>query len=138
VTCEDLPHPNNRVTIDPSVTDRCGVPAARMSYELEENSKKMIKHGVKSATALLVKAGARETHAKPFAPSAGFHLMGTARMGSNPKDSFVNQACRSHDVPNLLVIDGSVFASAGAVNPTPTLQAVALRAADLLREDALV
>ena len=64
--------------------------------------------------------------------------MGTARMGSNPKDSFVNQACRSHDVPNLLVIDGSVFASAGAVNPTPTLQAVALRAADLLREDALV
>lgn len=138
VTCEDLPHPNNRVTIDSSVTDRCGVPAARMSYQLEDNSKKMIKHGIKSATELLVKAGARETHAKPFAPSAGFHLMGTARMGSNPKDSFVNQACRSHDVPNLLVIDGSVFASAGAVNPTPTLQAVALRAADLLREDALV
>ena len=138
VTCEDLPHPYNRVTIDPSVTDRCGIPAARMSYELEENSQKMIKHGVRKATELLLKAGARETYAKPFAPGAGFHLMGTARMGSNPEESFVDQACRSHDVPNLLVIDGSVFASAAAVNPTPTLQAVALRAADLLREDALV
>ncbi|NBO08308.1 MAG: GMC family oxidoreductase [Actinobacteria bacterium] len=138
VTCEDLPHPNNKVTIDSTVTDRFDIPAARMWYELEENSKRMISHGVKSATDLLRKAGARETHAKPFAPAAGFHLMGTARMGSNPEDSFVDQACRSHDVPNLLVIDGSVFASAAAVNPTPTLQAVALRAADLLREDALV
>ena len=138
VTCEDLPHPNNKVTIDSTVTDRFGIPAARMWYELEENSKRMITHGVKSATDLLLKAGARETYAKPFAPAAGFHLMGTARMGNDPRESFVDQACRSHDVPNLLVIDGSVFASAAAVNPTPTLQAVALRAADLLREDALV
>jgi len=63
-------------------------------------------------------------------PGAGFHLMGTARMGSDPSTSVVDSEGRSHDVPNLYIVDGSVFASAAAVNPTPTMQAVALRTAD--------
>jgi len=45
----------------------------------------------------------------------------------------VDSTCRAHDVPNLYIVDGSVFASAAAVNPTPTMQAIALRAADHIR-----
>jgi choline dehydrogenase-like flavoprotein len=103
-----------------------------MNYQLEENSVRMKSHGIESAKAWLEAAGAKEVLVNPLLSQAGFHLMGTARMGSNPENSVVDQNCRSHDVPNLLVIDAGVFASSAAVNPTPTLQAVALRAADQL------
>jgi choline dehydrogenase-like flavoprotein len=132
VTCEDLPVDTNFVSIDSSTTDRFGVPSAVMNYQLEENSVRMKSHGLESAKAWLEAAGAKEVLVNPLLSQAGFHLMGTARMGSNPENSVVDQNCRSHDVPNLLVIDAGVFASSAAVNPTPTLQAVALRAADQL------
>lgn len=132
VTCEDLPHEENRITLDPAAVDRAGVPAARMHYELENNASRMLDHGIASAQTLLREAGARQTLVTRVLPGAGFHLMGTARMGSDPATSVVDADCRTHDIPNLLVIDGSVFASAAAVNPTPTIQAVALRAADRL------
>jgi choline dehydrogenase-like flavoprotein len=59
--------------------------------------------------------------------------MGTARMGADPQRSVVNAWGRSHDVKNLFVIDGSVFVTAGAVNPTPTIQALALYIADQMK-----
>jgi hypothetical protein len=60
------------------------------------------------------------------------HLMGTARMGNDPGNSVVDKWCMTHDIPNLGIIDGSVFVTAGAVNPTATICALALRAADRL------
>ncbi|MFP6639652.1 MAG: GMC family oxidoreductase, partial [Myxococcota bacterium] len=63
----------------------------------------------------------------------GWHLMGTARMGKNPENSVVNEWGRAHDVPNLFVIDGSVFVTAAAVNPTHTIQALALYMADQIK-----
>jgi choline dehydrogenase-like flavoprotein len=53
-------------------------------------------------------------------------------MGADPATSVVNADCRAHDVDNLYIVDGSVFSTCGAVNPTSTIQAVALRAADRL------
>jgi choline dehydrogenase-like flavoprotein len=53
-------------------------------------------------------------------------------MGTNPATSVVDADCRSHDLPDLMVIDGGVFVTAGGVNPTSTIQAIALRAADAL------
>lgn len=132
VTCEDLPDERNFVSIDPQVTDRFGVPAARLHYTVEDNAERMLDHGIDRAQALLAEAGARESIVTRILPGAGFHLMGTARMGDDPSTSVVDSECRTHDVPNLMVIDGSVFASAAAVNPTPTMQAIALRAADRL------
>lgn len=132
VTCEDLPSEHNFISLDESMTDRFGVPAARMHYQVEDNAHRMLDHGIESARRLLLEAGAREIVTTRVLPGAGFHLMGTARMGQDPDKSVVAADCRAHDVPNLLVIDGSVFASAAAVNPTPTMQAIALRAADLL------
>ena len=51
-------------------------------------------------------------------------------MGGDPKNSVVNANCESHDVNNLYIIDGSVFTTSAAVNPTPTIQAIALMTAD--------
>jgi choline dehydrogenase-like flavoprotein len=61
--------------------------------------------------------------------------MGTARMGTDPKTSVVNEWGRCHDVKNLFVIDGSIFPTAGAVNPTNTIQALALYVADTMKKN---
>ncbi len=66
--------------------------------------------------------------------SAGWHLLGTARMGDDPATSVVDRWGRAHDVDNLYVVDGSVFVTAGGVNPTNTIQSLALRFADRLVE----
>jgi choline dehydrogenase-like flavoprotein len=59
--------------------------------------------------------------------------MGTARMGTDPKRSVVNEWGRSHDVKNLFIVDGSVFVTSGGVNPTSTIQALALYIADQIK-----
>ena len=64
---------------------------------------------------------------------AGWHLLGTARMGTDPERSVVNEWGRSHDVRNLFIVDGSVFVTSGGVNPTTTIQAVALYIADTMK-----
>ncbi len=66
---------------------------------------------------------------------AGWHLMGTARMGTNPEESVVNEWGRSHDVRNLFIIDGSIFVTAAAVNPTNTIQALTLYIADTMKRN---
>ncbi len=68
----------------------------------------------------------------PLSVQAGFHLMGTAGMGSGPENSVTGSDGRVHGVENLTLIDASTFVSASPVNPTSTLQALALRAADLM------
>jgi choline dehydrogenase-like flavoprotein len=59
-----------------------------------------------------------------------FHLLGTARMGSDPKRSVVNSGHQAHDVTNLFIVDGSSFTTSAAVNPTSTIGALALRCSD--------
>ena len=64
------------------------------------------------------------------------HLLGTARMGRDPVRSVVDPDGRCHDVPNLYVADGSIFVTSGAVNPTSTITALALRVARALADRA--
>ena len=75
-------------------------------------------------------AGALKTTGFGPVRNTGWHLMGTTRMGSDPARSVVDPFGRAHDIMNLSVADSSVFVTSGAVNPTSTLQAVALRVAD--------
>ena len=56
-------------------------------------------------------------------------------MGTDPERSVVNERGRSHDVRNLFVVDGSVFVTSGGVNPTTTIQAVALYIADSIKKN---
>jgi choline dehydrogenase-like flavoprotein len=61
------------------------------------------------------------------------HMNGTARMGNDPRTSVVDADCRSWDIPNLWICDGSAFPTVGGVNPSLTIQAIACRTADRIR-----
>ena len=76
-----------------------------------------------------------QTSAEAPLSVAGWHLMGTARMGTDPSRSVVNEWGRSHDVKNLFIVDGSIFVTSGGVNPTNTLQALALHVADTIKKN---
>lgn len=133
---EDLPEEHNRVELDPSLADSHGIPAPRVFYRMSQNSLSMMDHGIARATDVLEAAGARYVQVNPLLRPAGWHLLGTARMGNDPRTSVVDAHGRCHDVKNLFVIDGSVFVTAGAVNPTSTIQAVALYIADYFKRNA--
>lgn len=132
ILCEDLPEDHNRVVLDDTVVDRVGVPVPRIEYRLSENSRRMTEWMIERATESLMAAGARSVESTPFVPNG--HLMGTARMGDDPTTSVVDRWGMCHDVPNLGIIDGSVFVTAGSANPTSTIVALALRAASRLAE----
>jgi choline dehydrogenase-like flavoprotein len=61
--------------------------------------------------------------------AVGWHLLGTCRMGRDPSTSVVDSFGRCHTVPNLFIVDGSVFVTGSGLNPTATIAALALRAA---------
>jgi len=127
---EDLPEAHNRVDLDPALTDGAGIPAPRVSYALSDNSRRMLDHGLARAREVLSAAGAREVVVNPLLRAGGWHLMGTARMGRDPRTSVIDPEGRCHEVPNLYVVDGSALVTSAGVNPTSTIQAVALYIAD--------
>ena len=129
---EDLPESENRITLDPTLKDTDGIPAPRVEYRLGSNSKDMLPFAIARARDLFKAAGASEIFVDSLVQDSGWHLMGTCRMGNHPERSVVDQWGRSHECGNLFVIDGSVFTTSGAVNPTSTIQAIALRCADWL------
>jgi len=131
---DDAPEAHNRVELDYDDLDPFGLPGVKTYYTLSENSKKLGEEGVRRATELAFAAGADSVRSPGFDSILGWHLLGTARMGDDPTNSVVNGDNRAHDVPNLYIVDGSSFSTGGAVNPTHTIQALALRAADKIWE----
>jgi choline dehydrogenase-like flavoprotein len=92
----------------------------------------MMAAGIETAERVLQAAGASETQwVERFA-----HLVGTCRMGHSAGDSVVDRWCRSWDVPNLFVCDGSVLPTQGSANPALTISALAARTADWIRREA--
>lgn len=136
IIADDLAETTNRVELDPELMDGDGIPAPRVVYKTSDNSRKMLDHGIARATELMEAAGARRVLANPQVKAGGWHLLGTAVMGADPGASVVNAEGRSHDVRNLYVVDGSIFATGGAVNPTSTIQALALYIADAFKRGA--
>ncbi len=135
VLCEDLPEEHNTVTLDPELVDSDGIPAPKITYRLSENSEKMMAHGLARAEEVMEAAGATEISSSDLLQDAGWHLLGTARMGDDPEKSVVNSWGRSHDVKNLFIVDGSIFVTAGGLNPTSTIQALALYVADTMKKN---
>ena len=132
IIAEDLPDRDNRVELSSTLTDAAGVPAPRLIYRLDDNTRRLMAWNVERAKESLDAAGA--VHLEVVHHAANGHFMGTARMGVDPASSVVDPWCVTHDVPNLLVVDGSVFVTPGSANPTSTIAAVALRAAEHLVE----
>jgi choline dehydrogenase-like flavoprotein len=132
--CEDLPEEHNQVSLDPELKDTDGIPAPKIDYTISQNSQKMLDHSIERASEVLRAAGALEVHATAPLSFGGWHLMGTARMGADPERSVVNEWGRSHDVKNLFIVDGSIFVTSAGVNPTRTIQALALYVADQMKQ----
>jgi choline dehydrogenase-like flavoprotein len=131
---EDLPDEDNRVTLDPALVDTTGVPAPHVAYTASENSRRLLDFHVERARESLLEAGAHTVDTLALMRSAGWHLLGTARMGTDAANSVVDPYGKAHDVDNLYIADGSVFVTAGGVNPTNTICSLALRFADRLVE----
>lgn len=128
IMCEDMPDPDNRLVLSDTLTDSSGIAAPQLIYTTSEDARACLANSCQRAVEIFEAAGAIETEVMNPAPYNA-HFMGTARMGTDPATSVVDPWCMSHDIPNLGVIDGSVFVTSGAVNPTATICAIALRAA---------
>jgi choline dehydrogenase-like flavoprotein len=139
LTSEDLPDPENRVTLD-----RRGDIELRYTPNNEAGHARlidMLKHLMKQQTRCGVHG--HECHEGLFArtlylgqriPLAGVaHQNGTIRFGHDPNTSALDATCKAHELDNLYVVDASIFPSSGAVNPALTIMANALRVADHLR-----
>ena len=124
---EDLPEESNRVMLDPAVTDSDGIPAPKLQYRNSENTRRLLKFHVDRCVEAVKAAGAIETVVVHEVRDTGWHLLGTCKMGDDPKTSVVNRWGQSHDVPNLYVFDGSTFPTSAGLNPTATIMSVALR-----------
>ena len=134
IICEDLPEAENRVEIDDTRHDRFGDPGVRIHYALHDNTKKMMIHGMSRAREVMAAAGAIRSAAYGPVRNTGWHLLGTARMDKDPRQSVVDSHGRVHDTGNLYVADSSVFVTGSCVNPANTIQAVALLLADRMDE----
>ena len=129
VLTEDLPDPDNRVTLDPKIIDPYGMPAPRVRYRRDDNNRALMSWHLAKAKEVLQASGATEVFLHDVMPDQPGHLLGTARMGTDPASSVTDPFGRTHDVANLWIADGSLFVTSGAVNPTNTIAALALRGA---------
>ena len=139
LTTEDLPDPNNQVRVEGD---------QRIIIDYTENNSEPFDRLVERWKGILKEIGCG-CHIVPqanyFTPKSGYfttkmpmhslgHQVGTGRFGEDPKTSVLDLNCRAHDLDNLYVVDGSFFVSSGAVNPTLTIIANALRVGDHLLE----
>lgn len=114
--------------------DSDGIPAPKVQYRISENSWKAMDYMLDRMTEMHQAAGARHVFRHRLWTEQPGHLLGTARCGDDPTRSVVDRWGRAHDVPNLFIVDGSVMVTSGAVNPTATIAAWALRCAEHIIE----
>jgi hypothetical protein len=108
--------------------DAHGLPVAKITFALHDNDKKLIAYARRKTEEVMWAAGAEQvTQEARYA-----HLVGAARMGSDPRTSVVDKFGQSHDIANLFICDGSILPTQGSANPGLTIQALAARTADYL------
>jgi choline dehydrogenase-like flavoprotein len=131
---EVLSRYENSVSLDPAVKDAWGIPVLRFNYRFGDNERKMAADMAQAAREMFEAAGFEIVTEDKGLLTEGWsiHELGTARMGTDPKASVLNQFQQSHDVANLFVVDGSSHVSASCVNPTWTIMALAWRSCDYL------
>ena len=125
---EDMPRETNRITLDPTVKDKNGLPVASVHFDDHENDIAMRNHAIQQGSAVYEAVGAVRIIPTPPYPST--HNMGTNRMSAQARDGVVNKFGQTHDIKNLFVSDGSQFTSGAACNPTLTIVSLAIRQAD--------
>jgi choline dehydrogenase-like flavoprotein len=134
---EVLSRYENYVDVDPEVKDRWGIPVLRFHYQFGDNERKMCEDMAVTAREMFEQAGIEVVGVDRTILTEGWsiHELGTARMGTDPKTSVLNQFQQSHDVRNLFVVDGSSHVSASCQNPTWTIMALAWRSCEYLADE---
>jgi choline dehydrogenase-like flavoprotein len=137
---EDLPYPTNTVDLSPSIRDARGLPVARVTYQPGHHELAASKYHGKILQSVLEEMGADWT-VHTSSPGVSYHgdgatpvpesrhVIGTARMGDDPKTSVVDRWGRMHELDNVVIADSSVFVTSTGYGPTLTLVALAARAA---------
>jgi choline dehydrogenase-like flavoprotein len=130
-----LPVENNSFSLDPDVKDAWGLPALRMTYKDHPDDLKFARWLTARGMEILDTAGAKQKWTFPIEEQQfAVHLLGTCRMGNDPKNSVINRDHRTHDVKNLFLCDGSSLVTSGRGQPTMTIEALAFRAADRITD----
>lgn len=137
---QEVPNPDARVAVDPSVVDRFGVPVARLSGDIHPEDRRTARLLADRAGDWLEASGARRVvklsaDDRPEGPSGGQHQAGTCRMGATPEAGVTDPWGRVWGHPELLIADGSVHVTNGGVNPVLTIMALAYRNTSRLVED---
>jgi glucose dehydrogenase len=149
---EQTPDPNNRVTLSSTFTDALGLPRPEISYDISDYTKQGIVASFRLKNLIFRKMGAQDFTERADGDPTGFdevvdgqtvklnyggagHIMGTYRMGDNPKTSVVDSFQRSHDHNNLYLVGSGTFPTGGTANPTLTISALSMRAADSIASD---
>jgi glucose dehydrogenase len=153
---EQDPDPNNRVTLSSEFNDALGLPRPEISYNISDYTRQGIVAAYRMRKLVFDKMGATDfTHrdpdpsgdspgrfeemidGKPVTLTYGGagHIMGTYRMGNDPKTSVVDSFQRTHDHNNLYLVGSGTFPTGGTANPTLTLSALAMRTADRIAGD---
>jgi choline dehydrogenase-like flavoprotein len=133
LTSEDLPHPDNRITVSKE---------GKIEIRYRDNNTEAHDRLLAKLKGLMTHVGCRDDvfahmhlYLRKKIPLAGVaHQNGTLRMGTDPNTSVLDENCRAHELMNLYVVDGSCFVSSSAVNPALTIMANALRVGDHLKE----
>ena len=132
-----LPLETNTISLDPDMKDSWGLPAMRVTYKDHPDDLAMMRFLQDRAIEILEAAGARRTWRQPVQETTlAAHLLGTCRMGDDPRASVVDRYHRAHDVRNLFICDGSSLVTGGRGQPTATIQALAYRAGEHIAQFA--
>jgi choline dehydrogenase-like flavoprotein len=129
----------NSISLDDEVKDAWGMPAIRVTFKNHPDDIQTMHFMMERQKEVLSVAGARKIWFDPGSleeATFSVHLMGSCRMGDDPATSVVNRWNRTHDVPNLFLVDGSSLVTSARQQPTATIQALAYRTADHIQQSA--
>jgi choline dehydrogenase-like flavoprotein len=127
--------PENRVTVDRNQKDPDGIPIPVIQFQFGQNDFAMWRDLHRSIADICSNLKGQVFLNFGSDPGGfGSHEVGTVRMGKNPKTSVLNAYCQAREVKNLFVTDGSCFTATSEKNPTLTIMALSLRAADYIKE----
>ncbi len=134
---EILPYHENRIFLDKDKKDKWGLPILAMDMEIKENEKKMRPDMMNEMKEMLESVGVKDvkTYDNGYGFGQGIHEMGTARMGTDPKNSVLNKHNQVWDALNVFVTDGACMTSAACINPSLTYMALTARAVDFAVEE---
>ncbi|WP_339102545.1 GMC family oxidoreductase [Haloterrigena salinisoli] len=128
---EQLPREDSYIGLDPDRTDDRGNPVPDVHWTIGDRARRTIERANEIQREILAELGAEITwQVGPENTGPAFHHMGTTRMGDDPAESVVGPDLRTHDLENCWIASSSVFPTGGAMNPTLTIAALALKAAD--------